>query len=347
MLLSPDRDGLTLTSSNDVEKLQVDLQCAKALLLHTPLSPLRTASHVSFTSAKTALSIRALKPPLPKVLLSRMTAPFRRARARSQQNKYDKMEETKSLLSDRRGSADSDTTLIEDSLFSDLEPVPTGPSGAPDAAGQILEILAPIIGSLQRLTPRLETVQHDGAKLSHDLDALCEQTLDLLDELTEKTSTRGPYKDEHDLEMTSLMLDALRKKVEKEQMSMQRSSSLEVDYTETEHTDSDGEDERARQVIDRREVNSGPLLPASRNPFIVHSTSIALSSTRRSSVTGKAVPIGMGPSTAFAGNQQSWTQNVIRLGSFQNSMLFSPSPVAVRPNAMITRPYQPLHMPVD
>ena len=237
-------------------------------------------------------------------------------------------------------------TLVED--FSD-DGLPPPPSSAKilDNASHILDILAPVVASLQKITPRISNNMADLETILKDYDHVCESILQLLDGLRSKD--RGSVKDDHDLEMTSLMLDALHKKVGKEQMSVhliRQPINIKADY------ESMREESVAKRESEETKYMTSPLLLHSQNPFVLHSTSITLSSTRRSSVAGKGVPIELHGATAAPKDhlmpvQQTWAKNVIRLGSFQNSMLFSPSPVAVRPIATISPRHQPVQLQVD
>ena len=121
--------------------------------------------------------------------------------------------------------------------------------------------------------------------------------------------------DPHDLEMKTLLLDALSKKIQQE-----------------------------RPITIPTMRNSPPLLDD--NPLVLHSSGVL---SEKRSITPPSskhgVPIGAGIGIAQVGMYPSFTQaaqhhqaglsNVFRLGSFQNSMLFSPSPVAVRQPATV------------
>ena len=313
----------------------------------------------SMRSAKSGTSIRTLTAMIPRVpakaFFSRMAAPLRRARSRSQQKTYEKIEEERLLSSganaQRRGSDDSDKTLVDDTTA----PEEVSPPADPLSASQMLDVLAPLISSLQRITPRLagSSVHSDEAKNDHA--AICGTMLQFIDELKQLVSQRRqaqsqahddgektrPILQDHDLEMTSLMLDALGKKVEKEKSEMYRLAVVES-FDETD--DSEWEESvvaKAELVRVQRGADGSPLLPATTNPLVLHSTSITLSARRGS----ENRPIPAGQTTAapkihssfVSGVQPTWSRNVIRLGSYQNSFLFSPSPVAVRPMVGISQ----------
>lgn len=316
-----------------MEQLVADISRAWELLSR-PADPPKTASGVSFKSTKSTKSIKSTNsiktfksPPLAKNLLAKVSTPFRLVRSRTQGKTYGKMDESRSLISDdRRGSADSDATLVGSDPGADT----VGYS-----ADQLLEVLAPLVSALQRLTPRLDTADPPRDLLRHH-HLICEKLTTLFDDVVRlhgNHSEQTDSRDEHDLEMSSLMLDALRKKVDSERFATQPRGALIVREVEVQET----------VIEQQRAGQESPLLPVSKNPFIVHPTSIALSSSRRSSVSSnvpigeKAIPPGT-YSSFLAGGQQTWAKNVIRIGSYQNSMLFSPSPVAVRPLASFGRP---------
>jgi len=235
--------------------------------------------------------------------------------SRRHKKKYDQLEETTSLISDRRGSADSDATLV--AIVQEV-----------DETGHLLEILAPLVSALQRLTLKIDDGMEDleGVQAVHQ--ELCKKMLSLVEEVKDTVTDNDGGKDEYDVEMACLMLDALTKKIQKERLRV-RTLSAETQSEETLVT-------HLAEVKDIA-THDSPLLPIGRNPFIVRSTSIALA-PRQTSVT-KSQPIGdaspgpaAGTYSGFASSaQQTWARNVIRLGSYQSSMLFSPSPVAVRP----------------
>jgi hypothetical protein len=263
-------------------------------------------------SAKSGKSVKSkTKRSPPKVLLSRITATLRLDKFRSHNKQYDQLEETKSLITDRRGSGDSDTTLVATQV---------------DYSAHLLEILAPLVSALQGITRKISVDMADVAVLQEH-GVMCERLLDLINEVRETVLDQEGERDEHDFEMACLMLDALAKKISTERSTLQMVAKQ------------DEKENLIESAAQGNNVQDSPLLP-SRNPFIVHSTSISLA-PRRDSDT-KSQPIGQlapaaGTYSAYAsGAQQTWARNVIRLGSYQNSMLFSPSPVAVRPLVAIS-----------
>ena len=173
-----------------------------------------------------------------------------------------------------------------------------------ETASDLLVVLAPLVSSLQHLSLRLTSAAPCATDaVFHDFVALC----DLLDGFIAELQSGSPEEDDHDFEMRALMLSALSKKVHAEQDSARRSS-----------------------------MTASPLVVKPSNPFVLHATSIRKSSTK-AIASAKSIPSAVGgspppPYSSFVGGAQtsSWAKNVIRLGSFQNSALFTPSPVAVR-----------------
>jgi hypothetical protein len=264
-----------------------------------------------------------------------MPSPFRLKRSRDLKKQYTQLDETSALLAQRRGSTDSDQTLVDE------DGARSSPVAAMDS-NALLAILAPLVGALQRLTPRLNASSAPNDIFASFIGA-CTALTSLLTFLQrcsqdhEHASGDAGY--DLDAEMRSLMLEALGKKVEMERHKIRRPShdsdrSL-ISTTSTANT----------PFTNSSSSSISPLSPShTKNPFVVHATSVHLSSSRVS-VGGKAIPQApssrsSGSSTGgvaianygnFAGGgQASWAMNVIRLGSYQNSMLFSPSPVAVR-----------------
>ena len=272
----------------------------------------------------------------------KVTTPFRLVRSKIQRkNSYQIMEEER-LLPDRRDSGSSDETLVNDD----------------DPAGYLLSILAPLIAGIQRISTKLNPFGQQFDVID-GFDRLCSKTLDLLVELKEDADEEGLRKD--DLEMKSLMLSALIRKVEaesfKKRSHAQRRPSLIIPMLLNSARSSPG----VSSVPCHSETPT-PLTLQSENPFVIHASSLSLSSpngrvrkdlsedqdrnadidlvTRptinRIGSSSRGIPIaragGLGGTFAnFVGGAQSslWATN-IRLGSFQNSLLFSPSPIAVR-----------------
>jgi hypothetical protein len=213
----------------------------------------------------------------------------------------------------RRGSADSNMTLVGD-----------------DTAEKLLEVLAPIISGIQRLGVNVKNMGEtmDAEDVRETLMEICEMVLGVISELEGLEQGDG---ESHDFEMRGLMLGALTKKVQAEL---------------------DALDKQAKSIAvslptPKSSANSSPLSLTSRNPFVLHAASLTLTSNhqptaRRTSSCPKSIPAAThtasGGYSAFAGTAQAsaWgLNNVVRLASFQNSFLFSPSPVAVRrPNGV-------------
>lgn len=203
-----------------------------------------------------------------------------------------------------------------------------------DTATVLLALLAPLVTSMQKL----------GAAIRHSSGIIDEEVLQTFSICCEDLQIRMEgYKhsepddgiDPHDLEMKTLLLDALIKKIETERTSMPAMSAhLQPPVCASRRSSSASD--VSSILSPRRESDACPL--------ILHSSAV-LGMNRRSITPPhqrKAVPIGIGmgigigfgnngayPSFANAG-QQTGLSDIFRLGSFQNSLLFSPSPVAVR-----------------
>ena len=314
--------------SGELDALRVKVRHARELLLSPPKasSRLSIVSQASYNRAESVHNDRkpAAKTPSPtKAFFSRLSGRFRRGRSRTQKKTYSQLDETRSLISDRRGSAD--TVESDDTL------VATEPA---DITSYLLEILAPLISALQPLTPKIVDQKPISKCVAESHDGLCEEVVDLVDELKATVLEDGRDRDDLDLEMARLMLDALCKKIKKEQAIVRE--LMEDEQSQETLVASDGDAKLSA-------TPKCPLLPISRNPFILHSTSIPLAARRVSETNNRPI-IGFAPIPAagtyvgyVSGAQQTWARNVIRLGSYQNSMLFSPSPVAVRPLAAVSQ----------
>ncbi|WVO16209.1 hypothetical protein L204_103880 [Cryptococcus depauperatus] len=292
---------------NELSNLNVDIANLNQTLLFpsSPVSPL-----LSPTKPPTKISrlVSVLNFPRP--------TPFKKqskAAGRWTRGKYDKLEEP--LLS-RRGSVestcseDSDTTLVGSGNVHTI----TGESQTSrneDQAGKLLALLAPVISTLQRLGMKLvaqgpNLSVKDYLELKKSYHSSCTTILELLTQLQtlkadDKEGNDGL--DSHNMEMSHLMLEALIKKVKIEQ--------------------------------DRFSASS-PTTSSTKNPFVFQAIT---SSTRNRISKTKSIPISAASSggrevsyRSFIANstQSSWAMNVVRLGSFQASALFTPSPIAVR-----------------
>ena len=197
----------------------------------------------------------------------------------------------------RRGSDDSDATLVED---------------VGQTAADLLAVMAPLVAGLQGLTPQLIALRPLPGEIKQAFEEACDKMLALLhgrrDELIAQ-SKEGGSGDMGEMEMSILMLDALMRKVEAEQVTFKRATN--------------------------------PLALQSQNPFVLHATTISGRGRHSVSAPTRIAPIAGGPaqrdmgtggfaSFASASQSTSWAMNVHRLGSFQASALFTPSPVAVR-----------------
>ncbi|ORY34103.1 hypothetical protein BCR39DRAFT_577889 [Naematelia encephala] len=173
----------------------------------------------------------------------------------------------------------------------------------------LLGILAPLVATLQRVTAKVANHTGQGIK---ELAKEAEQIGSLLNDILQDLQTQMEIgdDDQHEEEMRSLLLSALGKKVEAETAKLQRVIS--------------------------------PLSIQSENPFIVHATAQAFLSNRRQSSTPRKISSAqmVTPTASYSAilgtSQQSagWAMNLVRVGSFQQSMLFSGSPIAVQRKAL-------------
>lgn len=241
-------------------------------------------------------------------------------------SKLDKSEETPLVRresGDSGHSADSERTLVGVTLDYGEDVCSVQDERVDDPAGELLALLAPVISTLQRLGIKisshvhiLPSAEYAGLK-DHYLKA-CNAMLSLLNQLQSLYSSvkarRSSLVDTEDgLEMRTLMLEALIKKIKAEQA----------------------------------QFRTLPTVPASsHNPFVVHAASLQKPDQRpseRRASTVQSNPIKITPAQVTLPNeeisnrsfipnaqQSSWAMNIVRLGSFQASALFSPSPIAVR-----------------
>lgn len=173
-------------------------------------------------------------------------------------------------------------------------------------ASSLLTMLAPVISNLQQLGIRITALSPPSYSLLTTFKTLCAELEQLLDGLkssgrTAEMTEEGKVYD-HDQEMRTLLLKALSRKVQIErERTLPPPIALAPSPTST---------------------------TAKANPFVVHSSTLM---SGRKKTTSK--PIG-GPATqsgpSALGGQSMWRANVFRVGSYQASMLFSPSPVAVK-----------------
>lgn len=195
-----------------------------------------------------------------------------------------------------------------------------------DDATILLSLLAPLISRLQKLGRAIRDCE-GVMEGTYDKFTICSEKLEgKIEWYHQPTESAGV--DPHDLEMKTLLLDALSKKIQQE---------------------------RINTIPVPPKVSPPPSIP-NENPLILHSTGV-LRAERRSITPpvqpNRGIPIGTGanrgvrigigniggqegmyPSFTHA-TQQIGLSNVFRLGSFQNSFLFSPSPVAVRQPATV------------
>lgn len=180
-----------------------------------------------------------------------------------------------------------------------------------------LTLLAPLVATIQRLSPTVQLTSDQALRAS--FQDRCEELTDLIKELKKESissaQSYGHIFDEGNDDMRLLLLNALHKKITLEQSRC--SVELPIQLTQA--------------------VNNNTLVSVKaidKNPFILHSSSL----NRPNSYTpSSSKPIALpvlgtqnGNFSDFMGHsQQTWRMNVHRLGSFQASALFSPSPIAV------------------
>lgn len=279
-------NGLTL-SRQDLDKLKIDI--AQAFDLLKPRPTLYLEHDVPATDAF-----------LLKSRFSRLTSQLRFVRKRSAKSCIDTPDENQRLLDARRGSAQSDETLVE----------------SDDTASDLLDVLGPLVATLQRLRARIALQSKVGQQsILTQAEEVCALLLRLIEDQQTTDHSSTVDKDDHDVEMRSLMLSALLKKVTFEQTSFQ-------------HLQTSSSPGTIPLVLAPRAAST-LLIPTPLNPLIFHQNSL----TRPLNLAQpRSIPIANQSYLGFAGNaqQSAWAANVIRLGSYQNSLLFSNSPVAVR-----------------
>ncbi|WWD02881.1 hypothetical protein V865_000923 [Kwoniella europaea PYCC6329] len=256
---------------------------------------------------------------------------------------------------DRRNSKVSDITL---------EPPETPPLLK---AEDILKELAEPISDLQRYSNRLhhlsfthrEYNKHDQEELIELFKITCRRLIDLLESLKISSTDKSIFDNDHisnqkdedngEMEMRHLMIQALIKKINIEltrfssptpssrlNSSMTKnpfvlhSSSLSSNLTApssicTSETGYDGEILISPAVSQRRESLSTPRPIKMTHHYHLDSEVDTLSSTSVSS-SKKTVE----ETAVSSDSDQNWSQNIIRLGPYQASWLFSNTPIAVR-----------------
>ena len=199
---------------------------------------------------------------------------------------------------------------------------PTSPTDTDrtETASDLLAILAPVVSSTQRLSARIRT---DGLDPS-DFAQICKELLEVLRKCQRQDEDDT---DEHDLEMRDLLLEALIKKVQTELSAVESlSASAPVSPRRTDSlnpfaspiTPTFTVRPMTFSAAGRSISEDSPLYPLNtHSPFVLHSASLKSPARAR-------------PISAPGGTPQaSWLRDVVRLGSYQASALFSPSPVAV------------------
>ncbi|WWD17387.1 hypothetical protein CI109_101828 [Kwoniella shandongensis] len=347
---------------NDVSSLSTDIDYLTQTLL-TP--PQKMIDSVPLNEDTSLLGVEK-RPARPPSRLSGWTSNLKLTRQKSNKKrnlpsrstKYDNIDETPLLTSaaveGRRGSDDSDKTLVEPSPLS---------SGV-FTAEELLKLLAGPISTMQRLTNEVVAIGGSGGELEVknigvELLGIAERSQTLLTNLqcfeTETahvvTSTDKQV-DKLDLEMKTLMLQALIKKVQFEQDRLRSFRPMATPVMAVDPLSHPSPYPRAPSIP----TKSGAAPSFSRNPFILQATNLPLLASQSASHPSPSAPIkitrpitpslevedeinlsdrsGKAPQySSFVANSQSsatWAMNVVRLGSFQASALFSPSPIAVR-----------------
>ncbi|WVR07131.1 hypothetical protein IAU60_004172 [Kwoniella sp. DSM 27419] len=207
-------------------------------------------------------------------------------------------------------------------------------------ADSLLNTLAPVVSELQRLAPQVISYLQRGldSPLGVQFTDICVELLDIVNEIRQQarevTDCRPKQQEHfsnvlmsHDQDMRDLLLAALTTKVEREYERLTAIKGLPAVVTPPD------------------------------DPFVLHSTSLP-ALPRANRATRGSTPIKIGPgsmaSSDFDTNtdtdsasitlingsssshlypaqgSQGWARNLVRLGSYQASLLFSNSPVAVR-----------------
>lgn len=217
--------------------------------------------------------------------------------------------EAKHLCSES-SSLDSSITLFDVPVL----PSQPSPERQPEDA-RYLALLAPLVATIQRLSPVVRTIAEKDIRTA--FLQRCEELTDLLMELKKEALFSPPAydasgfpADADDDDMRVLLLTALHRKV------LLESSRCAAPVS----------------------AGTGSLAVKADafNPFVFHSTTRTVSSgtALRTPSPPKAIAPALrvteGEFSNFMGHsQQTWRANVHRLGSFQASALFSPSPIAV------------------
>lgn len=325
-----------LPPRNELSNVDVDI----ARLNHTLLSPIPSPSIAPTQEYTLPIMPRHMSrfSKLASVFSISRKDSFKRANAKpngkwgwARYNKPDKNEErplVRRESGDSGHSADSERTLV--GLTVDCGENVCSVQGEEErvddpVGGALLALLAPAISTLQRLginifshVHALRPAEYDVLR-DHYVEA-CNAMLSLLNQLQSPQPSvkarKSSFIDTEDgLEMRTLMLEALIKKIKAEQA----------------------------------QFKSSPKVPTpSHNPFVVHAASLQNpdqrpSERRACASTVQSNPIKITPSQVTLTNeeisnrsfipypqQSSWAMNVVRLGSFQASALFTSSPIAVR-----------------
>jgi hypothetical protein len=290
-----------------------------------PSDPASAPSHASASLSESGSVTGLIQPTLPKPRFARLRSSFRRLSTKSTPKASTSEQPLLSDISPQGSPTSSPTSTFNASIKVEE-----------DTATLLLSLLAPLVATLQRLGGVIRDAQGGADDTALKTFTRCCEDLKVKVE-GYKHSKVDDRIDPHDLEMKTLLLDALLKKIENERTSIEASTITHLlPPVISQSRRASIESDSSITLSTRRESDE--------NPLILHSTAVL--STNGRSITPpaqvRAVPIGIGigigigntgvyPSFANAGQQTGFgLSNVFRLGSFQNSLLFSPSPVAVR-----------------
>lgn len=317
---------------NELSNVDVEIACLNRTLFSPIFSPPITLTQ-KYTPHMTPIRTSRFSK-LTSVLSISREDPYKRENAKlggkwgwGRYNRLDKNEETplirrESGVSGR--SSDSDRTLVGATANCGENICLVQDEWVHDPADELLVLLAPVISTIQRMGIKISSRVH--ALLPAEYDVLrdhyleaCNAMLSALNKLQSPQSyvkaRRSSFVDtEDDLEMRTLILEALIKKIKAEQARFR--------FLPT-------------------------TLISSHNPFVVHAAASLQNPDQRPSgrraSTVQSNPITIVPAQVTLPNgeissrsfirspqQSSWAMNIVRLGSFQASALFTPSPIAVR-----------------
>ncbi|WWC70293.1 uncharacterized protein I206_104243 [Kwoniella pini CBS 10737] len=225
----------------------------------------------------------------------------------TRRKKYDNIDEKELLITSfRRNSNDSNKTLYIDSEI-------------------ILKEISPLIRKLQKINSSLYIQRYSTNKEEeiHLFKKICEEIIKLLDSLKFNTIMNRFDNDDDDDEedddadeMRNLLISTLKKKIQNEINQLNSIYSLSS-------------------------FNSFNNQNQNQNPFIIHSTSISNLKSQKNRRESQSIKIHKTPdisSCSFSDNSDqkylqsssNWAQNLIKIGSYQASLLFTNSPIIIR-----------------